>query len=116
METKTYDPCSECGASDIAILYEDDELGDAGAFTLICGECSHEMYVPAETTARTRIAAIRKIVTEHSAARVDGYIVDAFTASMLLTVYEALTPANREKFGKPNLLKLVDLGWIHPAG
>jgi hypothetical protein len=69
------------------------------------------MYVPAEATARSRIAKLRSIVREHSAKRVDGYIVDAFTAGMLCKVYDALSKENKEKFGKVSLPKLVDFGW-----
>lgn len=103
--------CPECGGVEISILIEDEELGEAGPYTIICAECPAEFHVPAEATARSRIGKLRAIVREHQAARIDGYIVDAFTAQMLVKVYEALSPQNREKFGKPNLKRLVDLGW-----
>jgi hypothetical protein len=45
------------------------------------------------------------------AARVDGYLVDIVTANLLVTVYDALSPANRELFGKPSLPRLVDFSW-----
>lgn len=59
----------------------------------------------------TRIEALRKIVAEHQAATIDGLLVDAFTAGMLVTVYDALSPENQAKFDKPRLDKLVAIGW-----
>jgi len=105
------DVCPECKSTDVSVVIDDERLGEKGAYTIVCGACPCELHVPAEATARSRIGALRTIVREHRAARVDGYIVDAFTAQMLVKVYEALSPANREKFGKPNLEKLVNLGW-----
>lgn len=103
--------CTECDAGTLQASYDSPELGEMGAFDVQCDSCGWEMYVPAEAAARSRIAKLRKIVRECSAARVDGYLVDMTTASMLVSVYAALSPANRERFGKPNLLRLVDLGW-----
>ena len=103
-------PCDECGG-EVTIVYQDKRRGALGAFTVVCLACAYEMHVPAETTARTRIGALRRIVRDHSAARIDGYVVDATTASLLVSVYEGLSPANRELFGKPPLLRLVDLAW-----
>lgn len=103
--------CPECKAEGLHHWYADPELKEKGAYTMRCDNCGMEFHIPAETTARTRIAALRKIVKEHSATRVEGYVVDAFTASMLVKVYDALSAANKEKFGKIALPKLVDLGW-----
>lgn len=103
--------CPECGGN-TSVIYDDRGLGDLGPFTILCEE-GHEFFVPAEATARSRIGALRAIVRDHRAARIDGYIVDAFTASMLVTIYDALSPEAREKFGKPDLARLVDFGWRH---
>ncbi len=104
------DPCPDCGGTTRTIC-DDAVLGERGPYTVMCMDCPWTMDVPAEATARSRIGALRAIVREHKAARIDGFIVDAFTAQMLIKVYEALSPQNREKFGKPRLEKLVDLGW-----
>lgn len=106
------EPCPECGGA-TQVLFDDAELGERGVYTIMGIDCPHEFYVPAEATARSRIGALRAIVRDHKAARIDGYIVDAFTAQMLVKLYEALSPANREKFGKPRLERLVDFGWKH---
>jgi len=80
-----------------------------------CSECESVFAssFDAEEKSRVRIHALRAIVRDHQAARIDGYIVDAMTAQLLVKVYEALAPANRERFGKPNLLALVNLAWKH---
>lgn len=109
-DTATSAPCDECGGTGITVVLETE--GDpTGAYTVTCDDCPAEFYVPAEAKSRDRITALRTIVRDHSAKRIDGYVVDAMTAGMLVAVYDALSPENRERFGKPNLLKLVDLGW-----
>jgi hypothetical protein len=40
-----------------------------------------------------------------------GVVLDAFTASMLVQIYDALSPANQAKFGALPLMKAVDMGW-----
>lgn len=102
--------CPECGAT-TRVICDNAAVGELGAYDVMCMDCPWTMYVPEEATARSRISAIRAIVREHKAARIDGYIVDAFTAQMLLKMYEALSKENRERFGKPRLDRLVDLGW-----
>lgn len=101
--------CDSCGA-EAKPIYDSAALGERGAFDLIC-DCGWSFFVPAEATARSRIAKLRGIANEHHAARIDGCIVDATTASLLVKVYDALTPANREKFGHPPITRLVDLAW-----
>ena len=103
-------PCGECGAEDITVYCNDPSRGESGPVELTC-ENGHAFYVPGETTARTRIGALRQINRTGMAARVDGFLVDIQTANMLCVVYDALSPANREKFGKPSLERLVSLGW-----
>jgi len=109
----TYGPCSECGSENVSLHIEDAERGESGPFTLTCDDCPAEFYVPTEASSRVRIHALRAIVRDHQAARIDGYLVDAMTAGLLVQVYDALSPANREKFGKPSLLALVNLAWKH---
>ena len=60
-----------------------------------------------------RINALRRIVDRGQAEKLDGYLMDIFTASMLITVHDALSPANQIKFEKIPLPKLVDFGWSH---
>lgn len=106
-------PCGECGSENVRVHFDDPELEERGSFTTYCVDCNTEFHVPAEAKSRVRIHALRAIVRDHSAARIDGCIVDAVTASMLVAVYDALTPELREKFGKPDLLRLAEFGWKH---
>lgn len=103
------DPCPDCGSRVFAHCLG--ALGLAGEVDLYCSSCSWHLSLPAETTARSRIVALREIVRNHSARRIDGYLVDATTANLLVNLYDALSPARREQFGKPELGRLVDLAW-----
>ncbi len=112
--TATFDrtACGECGsATSLRVLELDPKLGEAGPIELVCDDCPWTLYVPAETTARTRIEALRRIVADHAAARVDGYLVDALTANALVTVYAALSRESKERFGIPDLSRLVEFAW-----
>jgi len=50
------------------------------------------------TTPEERIDAIRAIVTAGQYAKVDGIMVDLFSASAIVAVYDALNEENRLKF------------------
>lgn len=58
-----------------------------------------------------RIDRLRHIVEHRQAARVEGLLVDGFTASMLVQVYDALNEVNRAKFVALPLRKMVSVGW-----
>lgn len=45
-----------------------------------------------------RIKAIRQIVENKQYAKVDGTMIDLFTASAIVQVYDALSPDSRIKF------------------
>lgn len=102
--------CPECTAVTLSTRYGPE--GESGPYDVSCDVCGHTMFVPAEAAPGSRIEAVRTIVRDHQAARIDGYIVDAYTASMLVAVYDALKkPEHREKFERLPLMKLVDIGW-----
>jgi hypothetical protein len=111
MKAKLPTTCDDCGAPITIVMDDPDGRGLDGDITLVCDECPFEQWIPGETEARTRITALRQIAREHQARRVEGYLVDAMTACLLVSVYDALTPENRRKFGKPSLLRLVDFAW-----
>ena len=50
------------------------------------------------TTPDERIAAIRRIVNEGQYAKVDGCMIDLFSAGAIVAVYDALNEVNRAKF------------------
>jgi len=45
-----------------------------------------------------RIAAFRNVVENKSYAKIDGCMIDLFSANYVVQVYDALNPINREKF------------------
>ncbi len=45
-----------------------------------------------------RIAAIRRVVAEKQYAKIDGVMMDLFSASYITQVYDALNPENKIKF------------------
>jgi len=49
-------------------------------------------------TGDQRIAAFRKIVEEKQYAKIDGCMVDLFSASAVVQVYDALSPENQKKY------------------
>lgn len=102
--------CRDCHAPAL-LTWHDPGRGADGAYTVTCTACPAEEYMPAATAARSRITAVRRIVRDHAAARVDGYLVDVQTASLLVQVYETLSPTQRERFGAAPLVKLVELSW-----
>ena len=61
-----------------------------------------EPLTPAE-----RIAAIRQIVTEGQYAKIDGVMVDLFSASAIVRIYDALNEANREKYSTMTAPKMA---------
>lgn len=103
--------CPEC-SEPVSVVMDDPARGLDGPLNLQCAN-GHESWVPAETTARSRIAAVRTIARTGMAARVDGVVVDIQTASLLVKVYDILSPENREKFGRPSIVKLAEFAWSH---
>jgi len=89
----------------------------------------HALVVPEEWLEETddkkpsaSIAAIQRIVDEKSAGEIrwpdgDKMVVDAFTASMLVKVHEALRPDLQEKVegmiskSQAHFLKVIDVAW-----
>ena len=62
--------------------------------------------------ARTDVAAaMRRIVADHSAARVGGVYVDMTTASVIVRIGDALNEKNRETFFALPVRRMVDVAW-----
>ena len=58
-----------------------------------------------------RITALKKIAKTHTAGKIGGQIVDAYTAGGLVKLYDKLSEKNRPKFERLPLPKLVDFMW-----
>ena len=67
--------------------------------------------VELEPEKATRLERLREIVKEHQAMMVDGQLVDATTANMLVQVCDALNAKNRSKFLGFTVDKMAHVGW-----
>jgi len=64
----------------------------------VCGCVAHTV---------SRIEALRRIVSDSQHATVEGVLVDLFTASAMVQVFDALSPANQAKFDSVPLVTLA---------
>ena len=76
-----------------------------------CHHCEETVSRPHNCDEPKIIATCRVIVAEHSLQEIDGMLVDVMTANMLTKVWDALSEANRAKFGALSLSRMVVVGW-----
>lgn len=78
----------------------------------------HGTEVTQTSTGDQRIAAIRRIVERKQYAKVDGVMVDLFSASAIVQVFDAISEANRAKFTALPVAKMADVAFkvIKKAG
>jgi hypothetical protein len=67
--------------------------------------------VTRSSTPEEKIAAIRRIVTEHQYAKIDGCTVDAFSASAIIQVYDALNEENKAKYASLSIPKMASIAF-----
>lgn len=58
----------------------------------------HGTRITTPATPEERIAALRLIVEEKQYAKIDDCMIDLFSASVIVQVYDALNEANQAKF------------------
>ena len=58
-----------------------------------------------------RIQAIRNIVTQKQYAKIDGTMIDLFTASLIVQIYDALKPENQIKFASFKAGKMGEMAY-----
>ena len=58
----------------------------------------HGTPVTNPATGAERIAAIRRIVSDGQYAKVDGTMIDLFSASAVVAVHDALNETNQQRF------------------
>jgi hypothetical protein len=63
---------------------------------------------PKESTLST-VDRLRRIVETRTAGRIKGELVDTFSARMMLTVYEALSPEKQVKFEGMSVRRMMQL-------
>lgn len=68
-------------------------------------------HVTLPQSGEERIAAIRRIVDEKDYAKVDGVMVDLFSASAIVQVYDALNPQNQEKYRSLHVAKMAKIAF-----
>lgn len=59
----------------------------------------------------SKIDKMRKIVSEHQHAKIEGVIVDASTAQAILLVYDSLKPENQAKFASLDVRVMGNVAW-----
>jgi hypothetical protein len=59
--------------------------------------------------ASKRYESAKSVVASKSAGKLEGVLLDLFSASALVKLYEALSPANQERFDSLPLGRLVSL-------
>jgi hypothetical protein len=60
-----------------------------------------------EGAVSTRYAAAKRVVSTSTAATLEGVLLDLFTASAMVAVYEAMDDANRARFDSIPLERLA---------
>lgn len=81
--------------------------------------CEHDFFdtvvaieqTPVANKTKTRIEQLREIVTEQSCMKIDGVLVDLFSASAAVKVYDALNEKNRASFISLPLTKMMTVTW-----
>ena len=58
-----------------------------------------------------RIAAIRQVVVHKQYAKIDGCMIDLFTASIICQVFDALNLTNKAKFANMSAPKMAKMAF-----
>jgi hypothetical protein len=58
-----------------------------------------------------RMAALRQIASEKQYAKIDGIMVDLFSASTILSVYDALNDTNKFKYAKLPVYRMAEIAF-----
>jgi hypothetical protein len=99
-----------CGADDgpLTRITEDPHL-------VTCPDCeglAETDALPDDATAGDpRVIELLREAKRGNFRKIDGVVVDATTAAAILTVYDALKPANRAKLAALPLPQMADMAW-----
>ena len=63
-----------------------------------------------------RIAAIRAVVDAGQYAKIDGVMMDLFSASLICQVYDALSDENKEKFASYSAPAMAEIAYKLVSG
>lgn len=101
--------CPCCG-DELGVPVERVKSGEFAHISGTEGDCPDCKRAEAELAGRARIAAIRRVLTE-GASKVDGVLVDSFTASAITQVYDALNEHNRKHYSTLTIGKMASIAW-----
>lgn len=60
----------------------------------------------------SRLGKIKRVLSDRTARKIDGMLVDVFTASAIIAVYESLSEENQRKFASMSSVKAMsDMAW-----
>lgn len=65
----------------------------------------------AKNSKKSRIDAMREILKGHQHNKIEGKMVDAFSASAYVKIYDALSQPNRDKIESLPIVKAMDVVW-----
>lgn len=68
-----------------------------------------KVYTP--TTPGERIDAFRDVTADRQYAKIDGVMVDLFSASAVVQVYDALNPDNQQKYAAFPATRMVQIAF-----
>lgn len=68
-----------------------------------------EVTTPADGV--ERVAAFRRVVERKQYAKIDGTMIDLFSASAVVGVYDKLSPENQAKFAALPAAKMVSVAF-----
>jgi len=71
----------------------------------------HGTRVTRPSTPAERIAAVRAIVTAGQYARIDGCMVDGFSASAIVQVYDALNTENQQRYASMDVRRMASIAF-----
>ena len=71
----------------------------------------HGTRVTAPKTGEERIAAIRQIVERHQYAKVDGVMIDAFSASAIVAIYDAISDKHKATYREKPAPVMADMAF-----
>ncbi|MEU1552200.1 hypothetical protein ABZ517_05685 [Streptomyces scabiei] len=76
-------------------------------------EVAYEAKAPERWEAEGRMGAFRRIVALHQCEKIDGILVDATSAQLVVAVHDALNEKNRAKYGQMPVGVMVDFALRH---
>ena len=77
----------------------------------VSGTREHGTEVTQTKSGKERISALRRIVSRGQYAKIDGVMVDTYSASSILAIYNALSPASKAKMESFSIGKMADVSF-----